>query len=92
MIYKEVVQRINPKNSHYKEFFFFIFSSLFFLFYLHEKTDVNSTYCDNHFTIYINQTMLYTETYTVRQVNYFSLKLEKNNLLKVRHSCLYLHV
>ena len=38
-----------------------LFLLFFFNYHLYEKTDVSWTYCDNHFTIYVNQTIvLYT--------------------------------
>ena len=45
--YTEKLLRVNSKNSQHKEIFFII---------SHEMMDVNYTYFDNHFTIYVNQT------------------------------------
>ena len=36
MTHGKVVERVDPKSSHYKEKFF-----LFFLLYLYEKMDIN---------------------------------------------------
>lgn len=59
MIHRKVIKRVNPKSSSKKEEFPFplLFSSSFFLLYPYENMDVNWTYCDNHFTMYVNQTL-----------------------------------
>ena len=52
--------------------------SFFFLLYLYEKINVTRTYCGNHFSIYINQTiMLYALNLHSDDVYYFLNKLGK---------------
>ena len=54
-IYKKVVKRVNTENSHQKDkkiFLYFNFS------YLYEMINVNWTYCGNHLTVYVNQTVM----------------------------------
>ena len=66
------IKRIYPKSSHHKENFFI------FLLYLYEMMDVNLTYCDNHFTTYVNQIiMLYTLTLYSGICQLFLKKKEK---------------
>ena len=54
LLYREVAKGTDPKSSHHKKKFLLSFCCT------REMMDVNYTYC-NHFTIYVNQTiMLYT--------------------------------
>ena len=55
MYIEKLFKRVNLMNSHHKEKSFSLFF-LFLLLYLYEKMDITWTYCDNHFTIYVNQT------------------------------------
>ena len=64
---------IAEEKNAFPSFFF-----LFFLLCLYEQMNGSSTYYGNHLTIYVNQIiMLYTLTYTVMYVDYFSVKLER---------------
>ena len=56
MVYRKVVKRGSNKSSHYTIFFPFPF--FFFLSHLYEKVDVGWIFCGNHFTIYVNQTIM----------------------------------
>ena len=79
IIYRKVVNRVIPKGSHHKENIFSFFS--FFLLSLYEKMDVSWTYCGNHFTIYVNQTIM---LYLLSLYNHvFQLFLNKTGGKKV---------
>lgn len=58
MIYRKVVNRVDPITKGKKIFF-----SFFFLLYLQETIDANDNYYNHHFTIYVIQTLL---LYTIR--------------------------
>ena len=60
MIYKKVAERVNTKRSYHEKKICPLnsFPLFFLLFYLFEKMDVNWTFCGNHFTIYVNQTIM----------------------------------
>ena len=45
--------RVNPKNSHNKEFFF-----LFCFYFLYEMMDADQAYCYNHLTTYLSKTVM----------------------------------
>ena len=45
-------KRVNPKSSHHEENIFF---SISLMLYLYEMIDVRSTYCGNHFMMYVSQ-------------------------------------
>ena len=58
IIQRKIVKGVNPERSHHKEKLSLLFSFLFFLLYLCEKMDVSWTCWGNHFTMWINQTIL----------------------------------
>ena len=45
------VIRVNPKSSHHRKKFFSFY-------FIYKIIDVNWTYYDNHFTIYVNQAII----------------------------------
>lgn len=63
MICMKVVKTVYPKSSYPKEHLFIFFLSI-------EMIDVNKTYCDNYFAIYIIKAPCYTpENHIVMYVN-----------------------
>lgn len=70
----EGVMKVNPKSSITRKEFFSFF--LFFVLHLYEKMGVRYTYCGNHSTIYVNQTItlytlsLYSDMSIISQYNW----------------------
>lgn len=53
-LYRKAVNRVNSMNYHKEKKGF----PFLFLFYWCEKMDISWTYCENHFTIYVNPSIM----------------------------------
>ena len=60
--------RVDSKSSHHKQNIFFLLSQ-------YEKMDVISTYCSDHFTIYVSQIIILYTLNSELYIIYTSTKL-----------------
>ena len=68
MVHRKI-NRVDPTSSHHKEFFFY---------FIYMKWWMLTKHCDNHFPLYVNQTiMLYTLNIYTDVCQLFLNKTEK---------------